>query len=246
MINLKQIYRSTYAGENIVTKLNMSNNDWSPEVEFVPNQVSNTHTTKQAVAIGNGESRKNFDLIHIARHTGGLLAVDRIQSYGCNALARDFAPDFLVAVGNEMVAQLVDGEYTKDHIVYANAEVVLKYPGQFYLLPQNPYLDAGALAVYMACFDGHKKVFMIGYDQYVGEEPVNNIYKDTLGYPASTETQNAEFFTRSLASIMNLYPEVEFIRVMPQATHHVHDTLRVLPNFRQIDYRRFSVEADIG
>ena len=245
MINLKQIYRSTYAGENIITEMHMSGSDWQPTVEFVPNQVFNAHTTKQAVCIGNGESRKQFDLIHIQRHKGGLLAVDRLQSYGCNAVAREFDPDFLIATG-DMVEQIASGDYCNDHIVYANAEAVLKYPGKFYLIPQNPYLDAGALAAYMACFDGHTRVYLIGYDQYVESAPINNIYKDTLGYPASTEVQNGEFFARSLATVIKLYPDVDFVRVMPHENHEISPHLRFLPNFRQVNYRRFVVDADVS
>jgi hypothetical protein len=246
MINLKQIYRSNYAGETVITDLNLTNSEWTPTVEFVPNQVFNTHATKQAVAIGNGESRKQFDLGNLARHKGGLLAIDRLQSYGCNAVYRDFAPDFLIATGDEIVQEIASGNYTEQHIVYSHAANVLKYPGQFYLLPQNPYIDAGSLAAYMACFDGHSKVYLIGYDQYFEESPINNIYKDTAGYPAGAETQNGEFFARSLATIVSLYPEVEFVRVMPTRGYSINPALRRFANFRQIDYRGFVVEADIG
>ena len=66
MQKLKQIYRSSYSGESIVTNLTLENNEWTPETEFLSNQIENIHSSSQAIAIGNGESRLGFDLKLIA------------------------------------------------------------------------------------------------------------------------------------------------------------------------------------
>ena len=246
MQKLKQLYRSSYPGENVITQLTYENGEWHPTTEMVPNQVFNTFTTTQALVIGNGESRKDFDLTHIANHTGGLLGSNRLQSYGCNALYRDFTPDFLIAVGNKIVKEIAESTYTAENIVYANGQHVIDYPGKFYLIPQNVAFDAGSLAVYLACFDGHKKIFLMGFDGYDEAGNVNNIYKDTSGYPASTEDQNETFWNLSLSTVMDTYPEVEFISIMPTAQWYVPATFDSKPNFRQIDYRDFVLEADVG
>ena len=96
MQQLKQLYRSNYSGEQVVTELRYESGDWNPTVEMVPNSVFTTHTTTQAVAIGNGESRIGFDMNLIATHKAGFGGANRLQSYGCNAIYRDFAPDFLI------------------------------------------------------------------------------------------------------------------------------------------------------
>ena len=246
MQNLKRLYRSNYAGEHVFTSLSLENNEWNPETEFVPNAVFNTHTTTQAVAIGNGESRKDFNLNFIARHAGGLLAENKLQSYGCNALYRDFYPDFLILTGDNIVKEVANSRYVDDRITYSTADNVLKYPGRLYLVPQNLYFDAGSLAVYLACFDGHKRIFMVGYDSYVEESAVNNIYKDTAGYPTSDQTQNGAWFTKSLATVMSTYDDVDFVRVMPTNTYYTPVEFQQLVNFRQIDYRQFAIEADLG
>ena len=44
---------------------------------------------KRVFIIGNGESRKGFDLANLRQH--GTI-------YGCNAIYRDFMPDVLTAV----------------------------------------------------------------------------------------------------------------------------------------------------
>jgi hypothetical protein len=247
MQQLKQLYRSNYAGENIVSSLTLHDGEWDPITEFVPNQVINTHTTTQAVTIGNGESRKDFNLALIGDHRGGLLATDKLQTYGCNALYRDFIPDFLVAVGDVIINEIANSSYVNENIVYTNAASLLDHPGKFYLIPQNVSYDAGSLAAYMACFDGHKKVFLIGYDQYDDSvTTVNNIYKDTNGYLTSKQTQNARFFSLTLHNVMTTYSNVEFIRVMPEQSWWIPPELLPLPNFRQIDYNQFTIEADLG
>ena len=246
MQTLRRLYRSNYAGEHVIGTLTLESNEWNPETEYVPNAVFNTHTTSQAIAIGNGESRKNFDLSFISRHTGGLLAVDKLQSYGCNALYRDFHPDFLILTGDDVTKEVAESRYVDDRIVYATGDNVLKYPGKLYLIPQNLYYDAGSLAAYMACFDGHKKVFLLGYDSYGDESAVNNVYKDTPGYPTSDTTQNGAWFTKSLASVVRIYDDVEIIRVMPTNTYYLAPELQQLTNFRQVDFREFSIEADLG
>lgn len=227
MQKLKQIYRSSYAGESIVTELILENNEWEPVTEYVPNSVFSSHTTSQAVAIGNGPTRNEFDLRHIARHKGGLLAASKLQSYGCNYLYQTFTPDFLVAVDAEKVKTIAESGYTENHIVYTNAQYMLEYPGKFYLTPQNPAYDAGSLAAYLACFDGHRKVFLLGYDNY------------------TNENEHA-FWVSTLLSVMITYPDVEFVRVMPTNKYAVSDALIRQVNFRQIGFREFVLEADIG
>ena len=246
MQKLKQIYRDNYAGENIVSQLTLTGGEWIPETEYVPNVVTNIHSTTQAVAIGNGESRLEFDLSHIANHRGGLLGADRLQTYGCNALYRDFTPDFLIATGDVIADEIARSGYTRDHIVYASADIMLKHPGHFYLIPQNIQFDAGALSAYMACFDGHKKVFLLGYDHYQEEGAVNNVYKDTNGYPASTDMDNGALFVLTLADVIKTYSDVDFVRVQPENTHWINPTLTPLVNCRQISFREFVLEADIG
>jgi len=246
MQQIKRLYRSTYSGESVVKNLTYANNTWTPELELVPNNVFNTHTTTQAAVIGNGESRANFDLNLVVKHVAGLGGIDSLQTYGCNALYRDYTPDFLVAVGEDIVREIAESNYCTDNIVYANADYLLTYSNRFYLIPQNLYLDSGAVAAYMACFDGHKKVFLLGFDSYDETGPYNNIYKGTNGYQLTDKLHSNVFFTQSLHSVMTTYSDVEFVRVMPEATWWAHDQHNVLPNFRQINYKDFVLEADLG
>ena len=52
--------------------------------------------------IGNGESRKDFDLNKLKPHG---------KIYGCNALYRDFTPDVLISVDNGIMHEIYDSGY---------------------------------------------------------------------------------------------------------------------------------------
>ena len=56
--------------------------------------------------IGNGESRKDFDL-HSLKSKGKI--------YGCNALYRDFAPDVLIAVDPGIIHEIYHNGYAYDN-----------------------------------------------------------------------------------------------------------------------------------
>lgn len=230
MQNIRQLYRANYAGENVITKLHMTDGEWIPELEFVPNQVTNTFTTRQALIFGDGESHKEFDLRFIRDHKGGEFGTNRLQTYGVDNTYEYYTPDFLVADDDLTVDQLANSDYTDEHIVYANAMYILRYPGKFYLIPQSLGLDPNALATYMACFDGHKKIFLMGFDEYTH----------------SKLNSHNQFYVNSLKAVMDTYQDVDFVRVQKYNTHSTNELLQGTSNFRQISFREFVIEADIG
>jgi hypothetical protein len=44
-------------------------------------------------------------------------------------------------------------------------------PGEFYLIPYKPRIIDMATIIYLAAFDGHKEIFLLGYNE---ETPVEN------------------------------------------------------------------------
>ena len=222
------MYREDYSGEDVVTNVVYKNAGWEYDREWIPNQVTNIKTTSQALVIGNGPSWQEdpykFDLTHIAKHKGGLFGADKLQTYGTNGLYNKFIPDFLV-VDNDHAEQAVFDGYTKDHIVCAHGAKIIEFPGKFYLIPQDPSWNAGSIATYLACFDGHTKIYLMGFD----------------GRPG-----NDAFYEQTMLEIFNMYSEVEFVRVMPTIGWYMPDSWKYVVNLRQITYRDFVIEADIG
>lgn len=245
MLPFRKAYRSKYFGENIVVQRNYVEGRWQDTVENVPNAVSNNQISNQAVVIGNGLSRTDFNLRYIANHRGGLLGALKLQSYGCNALYRDFTPDFLIATGAGIIDEIAKSDYTKEHIVYADAQTLLKYPNKFYLIPYNAYADAGATAAYIAAFDGHKKIFLLGFDMQDTPGHYYNVYADTANYPASTANIDDSKSIEAMKILFTLYNDVDFIKVTKKGRDVVPAPWLDCMNFRQISYNEFALEADL-
>jgi hypothetical protein len=248
MKRIKQLYRATYQGETVVTDLVHKDAKWHMAQEWIPNAVTNTQISNKACVIGNGISRKDFPLHAVINHFGGLLARTKLQTYGCNALYRDQAPDFLVVTGehNEIIKEVAESGYCNNNIVYASAAHIQEFPGQFYLIPQDPSWNSGAIASMMAAFDGHTTVYLLGFD---GQDTVNysyNMYAGTSGYQAAENaTAEPAFLDATMKMVFDVYNEVDFVRVMPSEHYTIPEAWRYCPNLRQISYRQFIYEADL-
>lgn len=250
MQRVKQIYRDTYEGEQVVTELNYSDSDWQKSTEFVRNSVFNNQISNKAVVLGNGPSRTELtpNLFSLLKnHRGGLLAAGALQTYGCNAIVRDFIPDFVVA-NDEVAQELVNSGACDKTIIYGTAAMVLSYPGKFYLVPQQPAWDMGAIAAYLACFDGHQTVYLMGFDCYDGHTDAQqsyNVYAGTAGYPSVNSSNTEAFFIKTLEQVMSTYNQVEFVRVMPTANYAIPDSWKYFLNLRQISFDAFVREVDL-
>jgi len=250
MQQIKRLYRSNYAGENVVKSLTYENATWIQENEYAPNAVTNLQISNKAVVLGNGISRTELypqgDLFGLLKnHKGGLLAAGAVQTYGCNAIVRDFIPDFVVC--NDVLAhEMVNDGYCDKTIVYGNANMILSYPGKFYLTPQDPSWDMGAIAAYLACFDGHTTVYLMGFDCHTGESYYHmNVYSGTDGYPDVAEPTTEEFFSQTLQLVMKTYHNVDFVRVTPTPNYYMPERWKYQLNLRQITFNEFVKEVDL-
>ena len=77
---------SEYKGEEIIAKIIIKGGKKTEERVYMPRTVNNDPAGKDAYIIGNGPSRIGFALYKLPQ-----------DSYGCNALHRDYEPDFLIA-----------------------------------------------------------------------------------------------------------------------------------------------------
>lgn len=244
MLKVAKSYRKDYTGEDIITERRKEGNLWYETVETVPNAITNNQISNRAVVIGNSPSRLEFNINHLKKFSG-LLGADTLQSYGCNALYRDFTPDFLVAHGNDIVKELANSEYIKNNIVYTSAIHLLEYPNKFYLIPYNPYADAGTTAAYIACFDGHKKVYLLGFDEQDSVGQNFNVYAGTPGYDSiDTEILSSKWVSNRL-ELFTLYDDVDFAWVTLTGKSSIPESHKYCTNFRQISYRTFVLETDL-
>ncbi len=245
MLSLARKYRRGYIGEDIIVERRFENGTWHTTTEHVPNQVTNNQISNRAIVIGNGPTRLDFDLSKLKVHSG-LLGSKTVQTYGCNALYRDFNPDFLVATGNKgIVEEIATSGYTENNVVYSNAIHLLEFPNKFYLIPHDPYADAGTTAAYIAAFDGHTTIYLLGFDGHDAEGHNSNVYAGTNGYDELNNHVDDTKWIQNHKHLFDVYPDVEFVWVTPYGRNLIPETLKHCLNFRQINFRDLVLQADL-
>lgn len=249
MQKIKKLYRSNYDGEHLVREMNYVGGEWQKTSEYVPSAVENIQISGRAVVLGNGPSRLELNprlLDLLKTHKGGLLAQGRVQTYGCNAILRDFEPDFTVA-SDALASELVNTGKCDSNIIYGSTDMVLAYPGKFYMIPQNPNWDTGSMAAYLACFDGHKHVYLMGFDLHSGHSDYqSNIYSGTNGYPDVNSLTTEAYFEQTMLRVIQTYADVDFVRVMPTKNYYMPESWKYQLNLRQITFNEFVTEVDLG
>ena len=165
---IEPIQFKPYVGETVNTTLRIKDGKKTQETEWFPDKVKAV-PRGNAYCIGNGPSRKDFDLTKL-KETG--------QTYGCNALYRDFMPDFIFSVDTNMTMRMVKDKVGIKTIHYAPALQVNRKEskGMIHLIPNNPNWISGSAAFWTAGVHGHKNIYLIGYDfKEYGEGQLNNI-----------------------------------------------------------------------
>jgi hypothetical protein len=166
-----------------------------------------------ACVIGNGPSRQQFDL-HCINAT--------MTTYGCNALYRDFMPDYLISMDYNMVKEILDKKVhyrTSFHTQHENRIDKLQEGGE----PINFFWgfretnDSGNSALRLALQHDNTSVYLIGFDYNIGGSNLPNVYSGTKNYPdghifpaASMQTSK---WTQRLNKILRDYKDKKIIRV---------------------------------
>ena len=192
-----------YVGETVNTVLRIKDGKKTQETEWYPDKVKAV-PRGNAYCIGNGPSRKDFDLNRL-KATG--------QTYGCNALYRDFMPDFIFSVDTKMATQMVEDEVGLKTVHYAPAlEVNRKQSkGMIKLIPNNPHWISGNAAFWTAGVHGHKNIYLIGYDfREYGKGELNNIYQDTACYGERNDDQIFDGWLKQFRDMLKMRPYVNY------------------------------------
>jgi len=241
------LYRSDYLGEFITLSVIQEDGKRSEVKEWCENRIQNSNHNKIACVLGNGLSRADVNLKTLTNHKGGHLGKKKMQVYGCNALYRDAQVDFLVCTNTELIDDLVRNYgYAPKNVVLTNTENIKRYRGRFHLYPFYEKLCAGALTLKLACFDGHKKIYIMGFDNIPEASVVNNIYAGTLGYSDTNSNIDINKWISDTYKIMNTYTDVDFCMVLPKnKLIDIPKIYKQLVNFRTLDWRSFVIEADL-
>ncbi len=190
------------------------------------------------LVIGNGESRQDVDLTNFSGFT-----------IGCNALHRDFIPNYLVCCDRRMVDEAVQNPNTNNckifvrNLWYHYFRKIRKNKN-ILCLPELPYFDknksdhsdhwgSGPYAVLLAAQSEFQNVYLLGFDLYSRNSKVNNIYKNTKNY--SNDNSNPidySFWVHQIGKVFHLYKDKKFV-VLNRETWQ----LPALWNKHNVEYR---------
>jgi hypothetical protein len=185
-------FRADYPGEFVVVNTVWEHGKRTEQREWIANPIENQHISGRAVCIGSRDSKndgypRGLDYTILQRHRGGLLGSLKVQTYGVGTIAEDMRLDFAVDVDSDQLQKLIESKYYEDNVVYTTARNCIQNPGDFYLIPQAPRLLMPALPVYLAAFDGHREIFLLGYSKQMHFDNerwfdnVNEVFQAYLG-----------------------------------------------------------------
>ena len=161
----------------------------------------------RAFIIGNGKSREDFDLEQLRAHG---------KIYGCNALYRDFEPDYLIAIDTAITEEIQASSFPKEKFINPIMEEQFEHP-EF-----NPFTrlrsNAGMNAMIEAIRKKHDVLYCLGFDFVLkGQISTDNIYRNTENYGPETHASQADNYYRIkyLEWFLNKYCNVNFVFVYP-------------------------------
>jgi hypothetical protein len=216
-------YRRDYEGEFVVTKTSWSGGLKTQQRAWIPNQITNHHASPRAACIGSDVDRDQFDFTRLQRHRGGLLGSLKLQTYGTGHIALQMPLDFAAETNEQTLQQLVDQKYHENHIVYTSPRRCLNHPGMFYPVPYGPVLIPQVLAVYLAAFDDHREIFLLGY------------HRDA---PAGSQA-----FMQQMQQVFDAYTDTVFTAVGRKT--QVPEAWLEQNNLRHMTYREFFSYCDV-
>ena len=193
---MKEQYRRDYVGEYVITNIRVINGKKEQNRVWINNPLAVNSVSNRATCIAESSSLKGSFYKQIQNHNGGNLGEFKMQLYGVDSVWQKMVPNFTVCKDRDMLEKMIQTQFTKESVVYTSASNCTRYPGEFYLTPYHNAMNPHALAVWLACFDGHKEIYIVGYDH--------------TNYKIMATVQD----------VMQVYKDVKFIQVTNNGSPH--------------------------
>jgi hypothetical protein len=184
-----------------------------------------------AFVLGNGKSRLQLDLIKLKPFG---------KIFGCNALYREFAPDYLISVDQPMLQEITNSGYHKTNAVWTTQRNQNKFPGVNVLVPSKGW-SSGPTALHFATTLGFKRIYIVGFDYSGVKGKVNNVYADSKNYKKSADT--ATYYGNWLKQTEQVIKEntkIRFIRVVLPGISLIPKELERYKNVNHITCNNFN------
>jgi len=178
--------------------------------------------------LGNGRSRLKINPENLRSYG---------KIYGCNALYREFSPDYLVAVDPKMINEINSAKYQHEHSVWTNFHPLYKnFTGFNYFQPSTGY-SSGPSAVRLAIAHKNTQIYMLGFDYTGINDCFNNVYADTKNYKKSTDVATySGNWQNQTETIIKTNPNIKFYRVVDQEYYPLAICTN---NFKHMQYNEF-------
>jgi hypothetical protein len=164
-----------------------------------------------ALIIGNGTTRRAFKIDKMAEH---------YTTFGCNALYRDFQPDYLVSLDNGMIREILAAKVKSE--LFVPDEDDQYEPAAWN--PNRPRENAGMVAMRLAIEKGFTTLYCVGMDFLIDNYEINlsNVYANTPNYSANTAASYQDNVNRAnyFAWFTRRNPQVEFVLLFPDGLYN--------------------------
>ena len=190
---------------------------------------------RTAFVLGNGTSRKSIDIKSLEPH--GMI-------YGCNALYREYDPDYLIAVDVKMVLEISSTGYQNTHNVWTNPNKAYKNIKNLNLFQPSKGWSSGPTALWLASYGKdhqHSEIYILGFDFEGIEGKINNLYANTKNYKRSEEVATYHGnWSRQTGIVIQKNVGKRYIRVVENKEDYCPDNLRPLGNLSHITVAEFT------
>jgi hypothetical protein len=183
---------------------------------------------KRSFVFGNGRTRLNIDFDEVRPY--GLI-------YACNAVYRDYRPDYLVAVDTKMILEINESGYQKNNSVWTNYNIQYKNFEKFNYFEPNLGWSSGPTALNLATSHGPDEVYIFGFDYSGLKGKLNNVYANSVNYKKSTDsaTYNGNWLKQT-ETIIKTNPNVCYYRVNVE---NFYETRWEYSNYKSILFNDF-------
>ena len=190
-----------------------------------------------AFVVGNGTSRKSIDLNQLKKYG---------KFYGCNALYRDYTPDYLVAVDVKMILEINQAKWQMNNEEWTNPNKQYHGMQGFHMFQPSKGWSSGPTALWLASTHRHDTIYILGFDFHGLQDKqgnrsrVNNLYAGTHNY--KRESEPATYFgnwERQTTSTCEAHAQINYIRVVEDKDDFVPKHLKKCNNLSHITVSEF-------
>lgn len=183
---------------------------------------------KRSFVFGNGRTRLNIDFDEVKPY--GLI-------YACNAVYRQYNPDYLVAVDNKMIVEITESNYHLHNKVYTNNNSRYKKIKNLNYIEPNLGWSSGPSALLLATQLLPDEIYIFGFDYEGLNGKLNNVFADTSNYKRSVDP--ATFYGnwyKQTETIIKDNSKIKFTRV---TIPNFFETKWPFDNYYQMHYEDF-------